>query len=306
VDEISHEIIVALLKRKTAEDVQRVCKTIQLSITARTGNKLLTWQFDRGTEFLNSTFERWLKMELIGVLQRFSNIEHPWENGIAERSFQTLFTLARSLLKHADLPDRLWGKAVLHFVYINNRSPAAALGGIAPLQFRTKDPIDLHNLRLFGSPAQIFVRPTILSDQKLSDRSISGTFVGISDKGNGYIFLIDKSNRFVEIDPKDAKFNETFSDYRGRQGKLMVAPFIDPDLREESEDNHEESKSTANTSNAKNDDDNNDKGDDGKDEHQHDRLKRHTIPWQFLLSGTHSNQVHFQLPGDVSKHELDI
>ncbi len=43
VDEISHEIVVALLKRKTAIEVQRVCKQIQLSITARTGNKLLTW-----------------------------------------------------------------------------------------------------------------------------------------------------------------------------------------------------------------------------------------------------------------------
>ncbi len=149
------------------------------------------------------------------ALQRFSNIEHPWENGIAERSFQTIFTLARSLLKHADLPDRLWGKAILHSVYINNRSPGAALGGIALLQFRTNEPIDLRHMRVFGSPAQIFVRPTIRLDQKLSDRSVSGTFVGISDKGNGYIFLINKSNNFVEIDSRDAKFNETFSDYRG-------------------------------------------------------------------------------------------
>jgi transposase InsO family protein len=160
VDEISHEVVIALLKRKTAEDVYRVCKQIQTAIAARTGTKLLTWQFDRGTEFLNSTFEKWLKLEL-GVTQRFSNIEHPWENGMAERSFQTLFSLSRSLLKHADLPDRLWGKAILHSVYITNRSPAAALGGIAPLQFRTKLPIDLSHLRVFGSPAQIFVRATI-------------------------------------------------------------------------------------------------------------------------------------------------
>jgi transposase InsO family protein len=199
VDEISHEIIIALLKRKTAEDVYRVSKKIQLSIAARTGNKLLTWQFDRGTEFLNSTFEQWLKLEL-GVTQRFSNIEHPWENGMAERSFQTLFSLSRSLLKHADLPDRLWGKAILHSVYITNRSPTAALGGIAPLQFRTKQTIDLTNLRVFGSPAQIFVRATIRDDKKLSDRSVSGTFVGMSDKGNGFIFLIEKSDSIVEID----------------------------------------------------------------------------------------------------------
>jgi IS30 family transposase len=89
VDEISHEILIALVKRKTAEDVQRVCKKIQLSIAARTNKKLITWQFDRGTEFPNDTFERWLKLEL-GVTQRFSNDEQPWENGSAERSFQTL------------------------------------------------------------------------------------------------------------------------------------------------------------------------------------------------------------------------
>jgi hypothetical protein len=69
VDEITHEIVTALLKKKTAEDVQRVCQKIQLMIAARAGNKLLTWQFDRGTEFLNGTFEKWLKMEL-GVIQR--------------------------------------------------------------------------------------------------------------------------------------------------------------------------------------------------------------------------------------------
>jgi hypothetical protein len=64
VDEISQEIVGALLKKKTAEDVCRVSKKIQLLISARTGNKLKTWQFDRGTEFLNSAFEQWLKMEL--------------------------------------------------------------------------------------------------------------------------------------------------------------------------------------------------------------------------------------------------
>jgi hypothetical protein len=103
-------------------------------------------------------------------------------------------------LKHADLPDRIWGKAILHSAYIMNRSPSSALGGIAPLQFRLKEPIDLSHLRVFGSPAQIFVRSTIRNDNKLSDRSVSGTFVGVSDKGNGYIFLIKKSNTLIEVD----------------------------------------------------------------------------------------------------------
>jgi hypothetical protein len=57
IDEISNEIIIALLKTKTAEAVWKISKKIQAIITARTGNKLMTWQFDRGTEFLNATFE---------------------------------------------------------------------------------------------------------------------------------------------------------------------------------------------------------------------------------------------------------
>jgi transposase InsO family protein len=304
IDEISSEIVVALLKRKTAEAVCNICKKIQKLILARTGHKLLTWQFDRGTEFLNSTFEAWLAMDL-GVQQRFSNVEHPWENGKAERSFQTLFSLSRSMLKHADLPDRLWGKAILHSVYIANRSPAASLGGIAPLQFRTKTPIDLSHMRVFGSPAQVFLRSTIRDDNKLSNRSVSGTFVGISDKGNGYIFLVNKSNQLVEIDSKDAKFNETFADIRERKGKLTTAQEIEPDLHDEQRHDNTsvrkgDDKVNSNDDDAeKNDDDNADENDDDADKNDDDtdysgvrqqRTKRQPAQRQFLLPGTHTEQ----------------
>jgi hypothetical protein len=76
------------------------------------------------------------------------------------------------------------------------------------------------------------MRATIRDDVKLSDRSVSGTFVGISDKGNRYICLVPKSNEVVEIDAKDAKFNETFADILERKGKLINAHYISPDLTE--------------------------------------------------------------------------
>jgi hypothetical protein len=136
-------------------------------------------------------------------------------------------------------------------------------------------------MRVFGSPAQIFVRATIRADKKLSSRSVSGTFVGISDKGNGYIFLIQKSNKLVEIDTKDAKFNEIFADYRGKQGKLTTAPFIDPDLKEETECNNEGNESSDNSGNE----------DESDGQQQHERPKRQTNPRQFLLPGTNSNEI---------------
>jgi hypothetical protein len=151
-------------------------------------------------------------------------------------------------------------------------------------------------MRVFGSPAQIFVRATIRQDKKLSDRSVSGTFVGISDKGNGYIFLIQKSDELVDIDSKDAKFNETFSDYRERQGKLTKAPYILPDLTEEIETRAIETSNYG--------DEHEDSDADGDERQEIARQQRVTTPRKFLLpgTGTHSNVR----VSDYSKEKLAI
>jgi hypothetical protein len=232
VDEISDEVIIALLKTKTAANVLVACKKILNVITARNKSQLKSWQFDRGSEFLNNKFETWIVDEL-GAKQMFSNIEHPWENGRAERSFATMFQKARAMIKHADLPIKTWGKAIQHAVYLKNRSPSTRLNLLSPLQFRTGEPQDFTNLRVFGCPAQIFVRSTQRGNNKLSDRSEKGTFIGMSKHGNGYLFRIQRNNTVVEIDSKDVKFNETFSDCMDRRGKLIKGGrVLDPDLLE--------------------------------------------------------------------------
>ena len=261
-------------------------------------------------------FEAWLRLEL-GVEQRFSNVEHPWENGKAERSFQTIFALARSLLKHADLPNKMWGKAVLHAAYIMNRTPVSNTGGLAPLQFRTQEHLDLSNMRVFGSPAQIHVRATIRADKKLSDRSVSGTFIGHSPRGNGYIFLVPKASGKAdhrdEIDSHDVKFNETFSPYRERQGKLTCDNVIKPDLTIEPESGGTLAESSSlDTNSTTLDIDDNDIDRDLQDvspdqlakvdgvrklDQQYGRGQRQTTPRQFLLPGTGSpSKVTFLQP----------
>ena len=232
VDEISDEVVIVLLKNKTAETTLDACKRAHALITSRAQSTLKTWQFDRGSEFMNKLFDSWIHSEL-GAKQLFSNIEHPWENGIAERSFQTIFSKARSMMKHADLPHGTWGKAVLHAVFLKNRSPATSTG-VSPVQFRTGKPFNFTPLRVFGCPAQIFVRPRDRSNPKLSDRSEKGTFLGMSSKGNGYIFLVQRTRSIIEIDSKDALLNETFSDCRDRQGKIIPhGAVLQPDLHDE-------------------------------------------------------------------------
>jgi transposase InsO family protein len=242
VDEVSDEVVAVLLKDKTADTVLAACKRAHAIITSRSNSKLKTWQFDRGSEFLNRAFDEWIH-EQLGAKQLFSNVEHPWENGRAERSFQTLFSKARSMMKYADLPTGTWGRAILHAVYLKNRSPSSRLHGLSPLQFRTGQPVDFTKLRLFGSPAQIFIRPTARNSNKLSNRSEHGTFLGMSSRGNGYIFRVDRHNAIVEVDSRDAMFNETFRDIRDRKGRLVRGGVVlPPDLHvtPESESNFDE------------------------------------------------------------------
>jgi hypothetical protein len=75
VDEISDEVVVVLLKDKTGNTVIEACKRAHAPITSRSKSTLKTWQFDRGSEFMNTEFDIWIHQEL-GAQQLFSNVEH--------------------------------------------------------------------------------------------------------------------------------------------------------------------------------------------------------------------------------------
>jgi hypothetical protein len=81
----------------------------------------------------------------------------------------------------------------------------------------------------------------------------------------------------VDIDTKDAKFNETYSDYRERQGKITTAPFIDADLRVENDVNTKANSCKSDT-------------DDTQRAMNEPQQRRHINPRQFLIPGTHQQE----------------
>jgi hypothetical protein len=86
---------------------------------------------------------------------------------------------------------------------------------------------------VFGCPAQIFIRPSERDHPKLGTRSEQGTLVGMSSKGNGFIFYVPRNNTLTEVDSKDVLFNETFHDVRDQQGKIVEhGTALSPDLVE--------------------------------------------------------------------------
>jgi transposase InsO family protein len=124
VDEGADVCYVRLLKDKTcALDGVR---EIAAEMRAATKREVTQWTFDRGTEFLNKDVRSCARDEL-RASTFYSNVEHPWENGLAERSFGVMFTIARALLHDAQCPNHPWGHAILHACYLRNRRAAASL-----------------------------------------------------------------------------------------------------------------------------------------------------------------------------------
>jgi hypothetical protein len=123
------------------------------------------------------------------------------------------------MLIYADLPNAIWGNAIVHAAYLKNRSPSKRLKFKSPLQFRTGETQDFTRLRVLRCPAQIFVKSKDRESNKLSSRSEKGTLVGMSAVDKGYLFRIQRTNRIVEIDSRDVKFNETFSNCMDKKGR---------------------------------------------------------------------------------------
>ena len=136
-----------------------------------------------------------------------------------------------SSLKRGQEPWSFWGKGLIRAAYLHNRRPSSYLKGLSPIQFRAGKPVDYSRLRVFGCPAEIHIRASRRENGKLDDRSERGVLVGMSAKGNGWIFYVPRTRETATIvDSADAKFNELFYDVKERKnvttpkGQVLEAP----------------------------------------------------------------------------------
>ena len=104
VDEGDDMCYVRLLKDKTC--TLEGMREIAAEIRAATKREVVQWTFDRGTEFLNKYARSYVRDEL-RASTLYSDVEHPCEHGLAERSFGALFTIPLSPLHDAPCPYHL-------------------------------------------------------------------------------------------------------------------------------------------------------------------------------------------------------
>jgi len=155
---------------------------------ATNGVKIKSYLTDN-TPFGSSEFLA--DIEAKGQVINFSGVGAHHQNGVAERSIQTITKLARAMMLHATLmwPDsanlELWPFAMDHAVYLYNHMPRPDTFK-APIELFSKtafsDYTHLHRLHVFGCPVYV-LDPKLQDEKKLpkwNPRSRRGQFLGYS------------------------------------------------------------------------------------------------------------------------------
>jgi len=167
---------------------------------------------DAGGEFDSGAFaEHCIKA---GIKLVLAAPKKQCQNHLAERTWQTISSIARSLLVHARLPDTFWFQALCYATYIFNVLP------VRGLKNHEEIPSTPHELFIGTKPCilsyRVFGCPSILrrwtaeerSQGKQTERGLRGIFIGFDINRKGYLFYMPGSRNIMVS--SDAIFNETF------------------------------------------------------------------------------------------------
>lgn len=146
-------------------------------VERQSGRKVKVLRTDNGGEYTSQEFEGYLKME--GIIHQTTIPGTPQQNGVAERFNRVIMERARCMRLQANLAISHWSDAVVHAVYLINRTPKKTLHGNIPEAMWRGRKVKLDHLQIFGSPALL---PSHLRS-KLGAKSRKMIFIARYQKG---------------------------------------------------------------------------------------------------------------------------
>jgi transposase InsO family protein len=167
---------------------------------------------DSGSQFTSSKFKQhfWkagVHLSLAAPMKLHQNL-------LVEQTWQSVGTMAQSLLVHARLPDSFIFHALLNSCHIFDILPVKGLysnGQVSmPYELFQGAKPRIHHFRVFGCP--ITVRKWTAADKsngKQTERGFRGIFVGFELNQKGYVFYAPGSRQLYISN--DIIFDETFS-----------------------------------------------------------------------------------------------
>jgi hypothetical protein len=167
---------------------------------------------DAGTQFTSLEFKQYCWRT--GIHLVLAAPKKQYQNHLAEGTWQTISTMARSLLVHARLPDTFMYHALSHACKIFNVLPVKELQNsdgntAAPYELFVGSKPKIHHFRVFGCPVVARKWSTTQnSSGKQTERGIQGIFIGLDDNQKGYLFYAQGSRQIYTSG--DVIFDESF------------------------------------------------------------------------------------------------
>ncbi|KAL8097944.1 hypothetical protein AgCh_030896 [Apium graveolens] len=153
---------------------------------------------DNGTEFRNSTLSEFCKSK--DIVQEFSAVRTPQQNGVVERKNRTLVEAARTLLQDAQLPTSFWEEAVNTACYIQNRYLINKAHGKSPYSIMSNRKPTVKHLHVFGSKCYI-LKDNSEYVGKFDSKVFEAIFLGYLLERTAYkVYVIDQKKIMESTD----------------------------------------------------------------------------------------------------------
>jgi len=167
---------------------------------------------DSGSQFTSEEFREHCHMA--GVNLTLAAPKKQYQNHLAEQSWQSISTMARSLLVHARLPDSFMFHALIYSCHIFNVLPVKGLylnGHVGtPYELFQGAKPAISQFRVFGCPVTARKWTTKQSSSgKQTQRRIRGIFIGFAENQKGYLFYSPASHQIYVSG--DMTFDKSFS-----------------------------------------------------------------------------------------------
>lgn len=143
---------------------------------------------DNGTEFMGKDYQALLNKN--GIRHETSAPYSPHQNGTAERTWRTLFDMARCMLIESELPKNLWTYAVQTAAVVRNRCYSNRTKQTPYFMLTGKQP-NISRMQKFGAECYVYKQ----EKKKLDARSEKGVFVGYDKNSPAYMVYYPDSRK---------------------------------------------------------------------------------------------------------------
>jgi hypothetical protein len=178
-DDWSRWMTVCLLRQKS--EAFRAYKDFTAWVLTQLDRHIKCLHADHGGEYLNEAFITFLDEK--GTAWKLTVHDTPEQNGVAERLNRTLIEKVRAMMISCQLPRGLWGEALMHAIWLKNRTWTRALpSSVTPYELVMGDAPTLRDIPEWGSI--IWVHDTLSG--KLGIRANKGCWVGYDLNSDGH------------------------------------------------------------------------------------------------------------------------